>query len=267
MKNRGEIAILGPKGTYTEAAAKKLFGEKQELKHCDTVEQVFDAVEAGTEYGVVAIENSLEGAVNTTLDCLMEYDVRIFKEIVLDVHLYLMVYPGTKKNDVKIINSHPHALPQCKRFLKKNFPKAKLRPHESTAAAMKEIGERKLKDTAAVGPKESAAIYGLEILYENIEDAPSQTRFITISKKPGTGKKTSIIFALIDRPGALYHALKDFSDQDINLTKIESRPSKKKLGEYAFYVDFGGSLDDEKVGTALASLKEKTSFIKELGSY
>jgi prephenate dehydratase len=132
---------------------------------------------------------------------------------------------------------------------------------------MKELSEQKLTDTAAIGPKESAALYGLQVLYENIEDAPSQTRFITISKKEGAGKKTSIILALKDRPGALYHALKDFADQNINLTKIESRPSKKKLGEYAFYIDFEGSLEDGKVKKALDSLKEKTSFIKTLGSY
>jgi chorismate mutase/prephenate dehydratase len=132
---------------------------------------------------------------------------------------------------------------------------------------MKELKERMLWDTAAVGPKESASIYGLELLHENIEDAPSQTRFIAVSKKQGKGNKTSIIFALKDRPGALYHALKDFADRKINLTKIESRPSKKKLGEYSFYIDFAGSLEDAKVKEALDALKEKTTFIKVLGSY
>jgi prephenate dehydratase len=266
MKKKNNVAILGPKGTFTETAARKLFGEA-ELTHCDTVEEVFDSVDNGADYGVVAIENSLEGSVNTTMDCLMEYDVNIFKEAVLDIHLCLMAAPKTTPGDIRTIISHPHALPQCKKFLKKNFPQAKARAHESTAAAMKEIKERSLRDTAAVGPRESAAIYGLEVLFENIEDAPSQTRFLAVSKKPGIGDKTSIIFALKDRPGALSAALKDFADRGINLTRIESRPSKRKLGEYSFYVDFAGSLQEPKVKEVLSSLKEKTSFIKVLGSY
>jgi len=266
MKKKNKVAILGPKGTFTETAARKLFGDA-ELIHCDTVEDVFDSVDSGTEYGVVAIENSLEGSVNTTMDCLMDYDVTISKEIVLDIHLCLMAAPGTKACEIRTIISHPHALPQCKKFLKKNFPQAKARPYESTAAAMKEIKDRRLRDTAAVGPKESAAIYGLEILCENIEDAPSQTRFLAVSKKTGEGNKTSIIFALKDRPGSLYHALKDFADREINLTRIESRPSKKKLGEYSFYIDFIGSQQEPKVKDALSALKGKTTFIKILGSY
>jgi prephenate dehydratase len=262
MPNKNSVGVLGPKGTFTEEAAKRMFPGR-ELYHCDTVEEVFETVCRGAEYGVVAVENSLEGAVNTSMDCLLEHDVSISKEIVLDIRLSLMAPPGTRKEEIKTILSHSHSLGQCR-----NYPKAALKRYDSNTAAIKELGELKPKGVAAIGPGAAAELYGLEILSTGIEDAPSQTRFIAISKKISTtGKKTSIIFALKDRPGALYHALKDYADNGINLTKIESRPAKKKLGEYSFFIDFEGSLDEPKVKKALLSLKEKTIFLKSLGSY
>jgi prephenate dehydratase len=262
--SRTEVAVLGPAGTFTEIAARKAFNDAK-LVYCDTVDDVFESVAAGKDYGVVAIENSLEGSVNTTMDCLIEYDLKIAKEIVLDISLCLAVSPKTKKEDVKAIVSHPHALAQCRHFLSENYPKARLQRHESTAAAMKEA-----KDTlgyAAVGPRESAAIYGLKVLEDSITDASSQTRFVVVSKKEASGKKTSIIFAVKDKPGALYQVLKEFADKGINLTKIESRPSKRKLGEYVFFVDFTGSLTDPKVKDAMTALEENTTYFKNLGSY
>jgi prephenate dehydratase len=262
--SRIEVAVLGPAGTFTEIAARKAFGDAK-LVYCDTVDQVFEAVAAGKDYGVVAIENSLEGSVNTTMDCLIEYDTKIVKEIVLDIGLCLAASQKTKKEDVKIIVSHPHALAQCRRFLSENYPKARLQRHESTAAAMKEA-----KDAvgyAAVGPKESAQLYGLSVLEDSIADASSQTRFVVIAKEEAKGTKTSIIFAVKDKPGALYQVLKEFADKEINLTKIESRPSKRKLGEYVFFVDFEGSLTDKKVNEAIVALKENSTYLKILGSY
>ncbi|MFZ2455658.1 MAG: prephenate dehydratase [Candidatus Altiarchaeia archaeon] len=267
MPKKNSVAVLGPKGTFTEEAAKKLFPGR-ELDHCNTVEEVFEAVDNGTEYGVVAVENSLEGAVNTSMDCLLEHDVGISKEAVLDIHMCLMAPPGTKKEEIKTILSHSHSFGQCRKYLKKNYPKAALKRYDSNTAAIKELGELKPKGVAAIGPGAAAELYGLEILAGGIEDAPSQTRFIAITKKISTaGKKSSVIFALKDRPGALYHALKDYADNGINLTRIESRPAKKKLGEYSFFIDFEGSLDEDKVKNALKSLKEKTIFLKVLGSY
>jgi len=267
MPNKNSIAVLGPKGTFTGEAAKRMFPGR-ELDHCDTVEEVFEAVDKGTEYGVVAVENSLEGAVNTTMDCLMEHDVSISREVVLDIRLSLMAPCGAKKEEIKTILSHSHSFGQCRKYLKKNHPKAALKRYDSNTAAIKELGELKPKGFAAIGPGAAAELYGLEILSSGIEDAPSQTRFIAISKKICTaGKKTSIIFALKDRPGALYHALKDYADNGINLTRIESRPAKKKLGEYSFFVDFEGSLNEPNVKKALLCLKEKTIFLKTLGSY
>ncbi len=262
--NKTQVTVLGPKGTFTEVAARKIFSEP-EFIYCDTPYDIFDSVNSGTEYGVVAIENSLEGSVNSTMDCLIEYDLKIIGEVVLDINLCLAAGPRTDKKEINTIISHTHALAQCKKFISKNFPDARLQRHESTAAAMGEI--KNLCGFAAIGPKESAEIYHLKVLYEDIQDAPSQTRFIVISKKEGNGKKTSIIFALKDEPGILYQVLKDFADSSINLTKIESRPSKKKLGEYLFFVDFEGSLKDKKAGYVIDSIKDKTTYLKILGSY
>jgi len=263
-KKKDRVAVLGPEGTFTEIAARRIFKDVEFL-YCDTVDEVFDSVSSVVEFGVVAIENSLEGSVNTTMDCLVDHDLKICGEVVLDINLCLVVVPGTEKKGIDTIISHPHALAQCRKFLSENFPDSRLQRHESTAAAMEEL--KRLKGSAAIGPKEAVETYGLKLLFENIQDAKSQTRFIVISKEGGTGRKTSIIFALKDEPGALYKALKEFAERDINLTKIESRPSKRKLGEYLFFVDFEGSLEDEKVENALTSIKEKTAFLKILGSY
>ena len=267
MPKKDSVAVLGPKGTFTEEAAKKMFPGRA-LWHCDTVEEVFDSVDAGMEYGVVAIENSLEGPVNTTMDCLVEYGVCISAEQILDIHLCLMAPHGTNKAGIKTILSHSHSFGQCRKYIKKNYPKASLKRYDSNAAAIKELAEQKPPGVAAIGPEAAARLYGLETISCGIEDAPSQTRFVAVSKKKSTkGRKTSVIFVLKDRPGALFQALKDYADNGINLTKIESRPAKKKLGEYSFYVDFIGCLDDPAVIKTLASLKEKTSFLKTLGSY
>jgi len=261
MKSKNKVAVLGPEGTFTDIAARRI-SKNADFIYCSTVNDIFDSVKSGTEFGVVAIENSLEGSVNATMDCLVEYDVRICREIILDINLCIAALPGT---EIKEIFSHPHALAQCRKFLKKNFPEAKLRPYESTSAAMREL--RNLKNAAAIGPEETAKLYGLGILRRNVQDSKSQTRFIVISKKEGSGRKTSIIFSVRDEPGALYSILKEFAAKRINLTKIESRPSKRKLGEYLFFVDFEGNLKDKEVKDVLRGIKSKTTFLKILGSY
>lgn len=295
MKRRIRVAVLGPEGTFTDIAAKKIFNDV-DFRYHDTVEDVFDSVKSGTDFGVVAIENSIEGSVNVTMDCLTEYDVKIFREVILDINLCLVALSGTK--NIKVILSHPHALAQCRKFLKKNFPTARLQSCDSTAAAMKELiirfsrGKSKLrnsireqssrsfdnfvvesknfglKSSAAIGPEETAELYGLRILHRDIQDSKSQTRFIVISKKSSaSGNKTSIIFAVKDTPGALYSVLKKFAIKKINLKKIESRPSKRKLGEYLFFVDFEGNLNDKKVRDVLERIRSNTTFTKILGSY
>ena len=258
-----KIAILGPEGTFTETAAKKLFKD-YEFAYMDAVEDVFKYVDSGLGEGVVAIENSLEGSVSKTLESLMEYDVKICDEITIDINLCLM--KPQECGEITVILSHPHALAQCKKYLKENYPNVKLQASDSTAAAMQEL--KGMKNAAAIGPKYAATTYNLEMIGENIQDDVSQTRFIVISKKECQGKKTSIIFALKDEAGALYNTLKIFSEKNINLTKIESRPSRKKLGEYIFYVDFKrGKLEDKEVKEVLRDVEEKTTMLKNLGSY
>ena len=258
-----KVAVLGPKGTFTEIAAEKIF-EGAQMEYMDDVDDVFEYVDSGKGVGVVAVENSLEGSVSKTMEGLMEHDVRICGEATLDINLCLIKKKETK--DIKTVLSHPHALAQCRKYRKKTFPKAKPHATDSTAAAMLELDG--IEDAAAIGPKYAAKTYGLEIVEENIQDDRSQTRFIAIGKKECWGKKTSIIFAVKDEPGALYSVLKIFSDGKINLTKIESRPSRKKLGEYIFYVDFeNNGLDKKGVEAMLLKIKERTTLLKNLGSY
>ena len=258
------VSVLGPAGTFTEQAAKKIFTYPK-LSYCEGVSEVFEKVEAGeTEHGVVAIENSLEGSVGKTMEALMEYDVYIIGELALDINLCIMTQGPV--DDIKVILSHPHALAQCTDYLKKNYPDARQISAKSTAAALKELGA--YDRAAAIGFAQAAQTYGLDIVAENIQDDFSQTRFIVISKQKKSGDKTSIIFAVKDEPGALYSILHAFADKDINLTKIESRPSKRKLGEYLFFMDFENKkLSEKEVMDVIDSVKPKTTFLKVLGSY
>lgn len=255
---------MGPKGTFTDLAAKKLF-KNPETIYYDSVEDVFKFVDEGRGLGVAAVENSLEGSIRETLESLMNYEkIKICGEVTLDINMCLIKKKGT--TEIKHILSHPHALAQCRGYLRREYPKAEQHAVESTATAMQRVTI--MKDAAAIGSKETAEIYGLDVAGENIQDDFSQTRFISISKKECWGKKTSIIFAVKDEPGALYPLLKIFSDSNINLTKIESRPSRKKLGEYVFYVDFeNGSLDKAGVEKMLLRIRERTTYFKSLGSY
>jgi len=260
-----KIACLGPEGTFSGVAAGRMY-PKAKLVFLDDVGAVFKFVADGKEEGVVAIENSLEGSVGKTMESLMKYDLKITGEATLDINLCLMAKNGVKPKDVKVIMSHSHALAQCREYIVKKYPKAKLQAISSTAEAMKEAGRR--KDAAAVGSKEAGQKYGLKALAEGIQDSESQTRFISISKRGKGGPKTSIIFAVKDEPGALYSILKVFADANVNLTKIESRPSKRKLGEYVFFVDYENQRMPERAHEMLrARIQERTAYYKDLGSY
>ncbi len=265
--NDRKVSVLGPKGTFTEIVAKKIFDDSN-FDYRETIEDVFIAAEAGNS-GVVPIENSLEGSVSVTMDSLIKYDVKIYKEINLDINLCLIGKDSKiKPGNIKTILSHPQALAQSRNYLKKNFPDAVLKSTSSTAAAAKELENR--DDALAIGSKNNAELYNLKIIEENISDDVSRTRFIIISndREPwGNGNKTSIIFAVKDKPGALFGVLNEFAKQNINLTKIESRPSRRKLGEYFFFIDFEGNLNDGKVKSAVEGIKDKITFLKVLGSY
>lgn len=222
-----------------------------------------------TSLGIVPIENSIEGPVGITLDSLAhKFDLKIYKEIIIPINQNLIVNPGTRMEDIEDVYSHSQAIAQCQEFIREHG----IQPHYavSTARASKDIIGHKNK--AAIGNKVAAELYGLEILMPNIQDVDNnETRFVVVSKQdhePTGNDKTSIIFSIYeDKPGGLYDILGIFQKNNINLTKIESRPSKKGLGKYLFFVDFNGHKNEEVIQNILDEIGEKTYFLKVLGSY
>jgi len=262
------VAFLGPAGTFTHIAAQKAF-PKAKLIPFEAIEEVFAAVEGGkADAGVVPIENSTEGSVNATLDLLLHTKLRIAGEIKLPIAHHLLAKPGVKLAGIKAVVAHPQALAQCREFLEKNLPNAERREASSTARACQLLDE----ESAAIASALAAKLYGLKFLARNIQDFTDNiTRFIIISKKDSekpTGRdKTSLVFSVEDRPGALLRALHVFADRGINLTKIESRPSRERSWEYVFFADFEGHRLDPTGADALRALEEVTTFVKVLGSY
>ena len=229
-----------------------------------------DSVAGGkTELGIVPIENSIEGPVGITLDSLAhKFNLNIFGEIIISINQNLIVNPGTSMDDIEDVYSHSQAIAQCQEFISQN----NIQPHYavSTASAAKSIVGDKTK--AAIGNAKTVELYDLEILKANIQDTDNnETRFVVLSKDNHeiTGNdKTSIIFSIYeDRPGGLYNILGIFQKNNINLTKIESRPSKKGLGKYLFFVDFEGHKDEEIIQNILSEISKNTYFLKVLGSY
>jgi prephenate dehydratase len=260
-----KVAVLGPAGTFTEQAAGRLFPGAM-LEYMEDVGDVFRFVDGGKGDGVAAIENSLEGSIGKTLESLMRYDVKIVGEATLDIHLNLMARKGVRPQDIKVVLSHPTALAQCRDYLSREYPKAKREASSSTSEAIKQAGEK--ADAAAIGYGEAGLRYGLHVLAEDVQDQESQTRFVAVSKEGRDGPKTSLIFAVKDEPGALYSILKLFADASINLTKIESRPSRRKLGEYVFYLDYeNAGLKPPEREALHARIGERTTYMKGLGSY
>jgi prephenate dehydratase len=267
-----KIAYLGPAGTFTEEAALMHDSEAQLLPFF-SIAAVASAVETGmVEEGVVAIENSLEGSVTDTLDLLIhESSLVIRKELVLSIDHCLLVKPGTQADEVKVLFSHPQALGQCRRFIERCFPKAEVMAALSTAAAVEEMLACD-SPSCAIGPKRAAELYGAQVLARHIQDQSSNvTRFVILAPTDHqrTGfDKTSICFYIAeDHPGALCHVLEEFAQRNINLAKIESRPSKESLGKYFFLVDLEGHREDSIVAEVLQLVRQKTALFKILGSY
>lgn len=264
-----KIAYLGPKATFTHQAALEYFGFSAHYVPVSTIEDVFREVETGrVDYGVVPVENTTEGVVNYTLDMFLESDLKIVGEVVIPIKLNLLSTASGLEN-IKTVYSHRHALAQCKEWLRKNLPQASLIETESTAKACELVME--LEDAGAIASEVAAYTYHLNILAENIQDNPNNyTRFLVIGKrwmKPTGKDKTSIIFAVKDEAGALYKALESFYRYGVNLTKIVSRPSKKKVWDYVFFVDLEGHAEEENVKKALELLQERSQMVKVLGSY
>jgi len=267
---RSSVSFQGEHGAYSEQAAQAYFGEFVQTQPNNTIKGVFTAVEKGSSFfGVVPAENSLEGSVNQTYDLLLESSLKIYAEIKTKVTHCLLALPGTKLADVRAVYSHPQALAQCSVFLESLHVVGE--PAYDTAGSAKLLKEKYLHNAAAIASKKAAALYGLEILREGIEDYPENfTRFLVISKQE-TGRtgidKTSIVFATKHTPGSLQKALSDLSTRGINLTKIESRPIRGVPWEYHFFVDFEGHRTDRGCVDALEALGRTTTFLKILGSY
>jgi prephenate dehydratase len=264
---KGKIGFFGPSGSFTEEAA-SLIGD--DLIAFDSILDVLEAVEKGeVNVGVVPIENSIEGPVGLTLDLMVhDYDLKIKREIIIPISHNLLINPGAEIEDIKIVYSHIQALSQCRKFTQEMGVVVNSTPSTSAAAEM----VKGKKDSAAIGTRRAAEIYGLKIAAKNIQDYENNvTRFIVIDKNDHerTGNdKTSIVFSIVeDKPGGLYEILEVFAVNNINLTKIESRPSKEKLGSYIFFVDFEGHRTDKQIGNILNIIRSKLEYIKVLGSY
>ena len=265
-----KVAFQGERGAYSESAVYTFFGDETEVKPCRDLTEVFESVnKQEVPVGVVPVENSLEGSVNQTYDLFLTHNLKVSGEIIIRISHCLIANPSTSLEAVKTVYSHPQALAQCRSFLERLG--SDLIPTYDTAGSVKMLKEKGLKDAAAVASEKAAEIYGMKILAREIEDTPTNyTRFFVISKEDAakTGKdKTSIIFAAKHKPGALYHALEEFEKRNINLTKIESRPTKQKPWEYNFYLDFEGHRTEKNCAQALKALQEKAAFLKILGSY
>lgn len=270
------IAFLGPVGTFTEQA---LLTQpdlaRAELVPMPSFSAVLSAVEAGeVDYGFVAIENAIEGTVNVNQDTLaFDVDLPIQREVVLPVHLDLMVRPGTTLAQVTRVWSYPHALAQCRKFLARELTKADTEATNSTADAARLLARSEGSHGAAIAPGRAAEVYGLEVIAHAIEDHEgNETRFVLVAREgipvaTGHDKTSIVVFQRADEPGSLLSILQEFAARGINLTKLESRPTGRGLGDYCFLIDLEGHLSDEVVADALRVLKAKQTDVKFLGSY
>ena len=271
------VGFLGPLGTFTEQA---LVSEPDlaagELVPLVSMAAVLRAVADGTvDVGFVAIENSIEGTVNLTQDGLIfNHDLFIQREVVIDVEQCLLGRPGTALPDIKVVLSIPVATAQCMRFLTAELPAVELRAANSTAEAAREVGEDQVRGLAAIAPRIAADLYGLDVLAADIADHDgNQTRFVVVARdgvpaRTGHDKTSVVIYQRADEPGSLISILQEFAARRINLSKLESRPTKEGgLGDYCFVIDADGHIGDELVADALRALHAKQGGVKFLGSY
>lgn len=263
------VAYLGPPGTFTQAAALKHFGHSVAAQPLGSISDVFREVEAGSvNFGVVPIENSTEGIINHTLDLFMESPLRICGEVELRIH-HNLLGKGRSLRGAKRVLSHAQSLAQCRRWLDANLPGVERVAVASNAEAARRAAREKA--TLAIAGNTAAELYGLRVIEANIEDEPENTtRFLVIGKletEPGGADKTSLILSSQNRAGSLQSLLAPFARHGINMTRVESRPSRRALWEYVFYVDVEGHAKEAPLRQALADLEKEAAFIKFLGSY
>ena len=270
------MAYFGPEATFTQEALltqRDLAPAAQ--RPLPSITAVLEAVAHGeVDLGFVPIENGIEGTVSATIDGLIhDVDLHIQREVVMDIHLHLMAAPGTELADVHAVSSYPHALAQCQKYLARALPDAEKRAANSTADAARVLGQSGAAGEAAIAPRLAAERYGLRILAQDVEDHPeNKTRFVLVAptripQATGHDKTSIVCFQRADHPGSLHGILGQFSARNINLTKLESRPTKKALGEYCFVIDLSGHVGDEVVADCLRDLHAGLAGVKFLGSY
>ena len=262
------IAYFGPESTNTHQAARSKFGASVNYMPQATIADVFDVVARGNaDYGVAPIENSTEGAVNHTLDVFMESDLSICAQILMKIENHLVA--KIPREDIRKVYSHPQVIGQCRQWLRLNLPDVDLVEVSSTPRAAELAATE--PHSAAITGRMAAEAHGLQILAASIQDiASNTTRFLVIGRTaspPMGDDRTSLMFCVQDKPGALVHALEPFDRLKISMSKIESRPSKRKAWEYFFFVDIDGHASEEKVKTAIDELEKHCTFVKILGTY
>ena len=270
------VGFMGPPGTFTEQA---LLSQPDlasaDTRPFDSIPDVLNGLVTGeVDLGFVPIENAIEGAVNVTQDALaFDLDLRIQREVVLDVQLNLLALPGTQLADIHTVVSFPVAVAQCRSFLREHIPDAEIQAATSTAEAARQVGEQRLEGVATISNPLAAELYGLEAIAEAVEDhTGNQTRFLLLAREgvPGpTGhdKTSVVVFQRANEPGSLLAILHEFAARNIDLSRLESRPTRRVLGDYCFLLDFEGHIGDEVVADCLRDLKMKQGDIKFLGSY
>jgi chorismate mutase/prephenate dehydratase len=268
LESPTRVSFLGPWATFSHQAAINNFGFSGYFIPAATPFEVLSEVESGrVDFGVVPVENSNEGSVNVTLDLLVETELKICAEISLKIEQCFLV--KNPKAEVLRIYSHTHALAQCRNWITKHYPDAELIPVSSTPEAAKKVSKENF--SAAIASQVAAKIYDLYILQKGIQDSRENfTRFLVIGKvetEPSDKDKTSLVFVVKDKVGALYEALGIFEKNNVSLTKIESRPTKKKAWEYMFFVDFKGHIKDQNIDKTVKTLESKSIFVKSFGSY
>ncbi len=267
-----EICYLGPKGTFSEDAAMRfsaILSEETKLLAYPTIGDCAEAVEDGTAvFAVVPLENSLEGSVSMTLDILTtSAELKICGELVLDIEHNLLV-PGGGLADIRQVFSHSQAMAQCRNYLRRHLGTAELIPTVSTADAAATVAKHGI-GAAAIGSRRAAEIYSLDVCAAAVQDNGNQTRFVILGREKlaGTAQKTSLLFAVKDGPGSLFKVLQSFAVHGVNLTKIESRPAKRQLGDYLFFVDLAGTPDNATIVSALREASREAVMLKLLGTY
>jgi prephenate dehydratase len=266
------IAILGGRGTHSEAAAVTFFGDTIQPLSQGDFDDIFEAVSRGqADRGIVPVENSLAGSIHRNYDLLLRYNLSIVGEVQIHIAHQLIALPGVAMGEIKKIYSHPQALAQCEHNLIKLLPQAERISTYDTAGSLKMIREENIRDGAGLASRRAADIYKMSILQANMQDDPENyTRFVIVSRDPIVPEgetKTSIVFSVENVPGSLFKSLAVFALRDIDLTKIESRPLRSKRWQYFFYIDFIGSQYEERCKNALNHLQEFTSYFRILGSY